>query len=286
MRYKVKTIFGISSDNYHGTPFAPLFGTGQGSGASPAVWLTLVVILLQTLDRVVPDRMNFESIQGDFKHSCLTDAFVDDTSMGFNSQSDDKTLEDLVNRLQVIAQTWEHLLFLSGGKLNLSKCSWYALRWEWEKGRPVIRPIKPDDPSIRLHQGYDRTRTTEIPRSDLTTSGKMLGVLLSPMGSFSDQIKSMKAKADTYASCILSPRLKSHDIRTFHRSIYTPSMRYGLAALAVDEEALSAVQPELFKPCLKRCTSKVQSQRPLGTVHLNWVVWLSTICEPKPALRQ
>ena len=265
MRYKVKTIFGISSDNYHGTPFAPLFGTGQGSGASPAVWLTLVVILLQTLDRIVPDRMHFASIQGDFEHSRLTDAFVDDTSMGFTSRSNDTTLEDLVKRLQIIAQTWEHLLFLSGGKLNLSKCSWYAIRWEWEKGRPAIRSTQLEDPSIRLHRGYDCTLTTEIPRSDHTTSGKMLGVLLNPMGDFSDQIKSMKLKADAFASRILSPRLKAHDIRTFHRSIYTPSMRYGLAALAVDEEALSTVQSRIVQAMLQKL--HVQSTIPTAIRH-------------------
>jgi hypothetical protein len=69
MRYKVKTIFGISSENCHGTPFEPFFGSGQGSGASSAVWLTLVVILLQALDHLIPDRLFFTSIQGDLEHS-------------------------------------------------------------------------------------------------------------------------------------------------------------------------------------------------------------------------
>ena len=265
MRYKVKTIYGISFDNYHGTPFAPLFGTGQGSGASPAVWLTLVVILLQTLDRLIPERINFKSIQGDCKHSRLTDAFVDDTSMGFTSTSDNTTLEDLVSSLQKIAQTWEHLLFLSGGKLNLSKCSWYAIRWEWDKGRPVIRPVQPSDPTIRLHQGNEKSVTTEIPRSDPTSSAKMLGVLLNPLGDFTDQIKAMKKKADSFASRILSPRLKAHDIRTFHRSIYIPSMRYGLAALAVDEEALSTVQSRVIKSMLQKM--HVQSTIPSAIRH-------------------
>ncbi|KAI2491323.1 hypothetical protein MHU86_23232 [Fragilaria crotonensis] len=60
-KYTVKTIHGISSDNYyHCTKFAPLlFGTGQGRGASPSVWLSLVVIMLNTLDHIIPDRMNF-----------------------------------------------------------------------------------------------------------------------------------------------------------------------------------------------------------------------------------
>ena len=87
MRYTVKTVHGISEDNYQGTAFSPLFGTGQGSGASPAVWLSLVVILLQTLDRLIPDRVNFSSLSGDIVHKRLSDAFVDDTSLSFTSSS-------------------------------------------------------------------------------------------------------------------------------------------------------------------------------------------------------
>ncbi|KAI2509680.1 hypothetical protein MHU86_4800 [Fragilaria crotonensis] len=64
MQYMVKTIHGVSSDSYSGTMMAPLFGTGQGSGASPAVWLSLVVILLNTLERVVPNRIRFKSADG------------------------------------------------------------------------------------------------------------------------------------------------------------------------------------------------------------------------------
>jgi hypothetical protein len=53
IKYTVKTMYGISESNYHGTAFSPLFGTGQGSGASPAVLLTLVVLLLHTFDRLI-----------------------------------------------------------------------------------------------------------------------------------------------------------------------------------------------------------------------------------------
>jgi hypothetical protein len=42
MKCAVKTIHVISEQNYQGTPFECLFGTGQGSGALPSIWLTLV----------------------------------------------------------------------------------------------------------------------------------------------------------------------------------------------------------------------------------------------------
>ena len=73
MKYTVKTVFGISENNYKGTPFEPLFGTGQGSGASPAVWLTLVVLLLDTLDRLITSRMTFSSPDLKQLHKRLAD---------------------------------------------------------------------------------------------------------------------------------------------------------------------------------------------------------------------
>ena len=181
MQYTVKTIHGISSDNYHGTPFEPLFGTGQGSGASPAVWLTLVVLLLHTFDRLIPHRMNFVPISGARSHSRSSDAFVDDTSVGFTSTSTDLSYSDLIGQLQDVAQTWERLLFLSGGKLNLSKCSWYVLRWEWKNGRPILRKIQQNDPTVSLTQGDSNTPVT-IQQHSLDHSSRMLGVYMNPHG--------------------------------------------------------------------------------------------------------
>lgn len=184
MKYTVKTVHGISEDNYHGTTFSPLFGTGQGSGASPAVWLSLVVIRLQTLDRLIPDRVNFSSLSGDIVHNRLSDAFVDDTSLSFTSSSDTIDIDDLIARLEKVAQTWEHLLHLSGGKLSLAKCSWFIVCWEWTKGRPVIRPIEDMDRKVRIYHGNDENNPSIIKRTKLDESTRMLGVFVNPLGDF------------------------------------------------------------------------------------------------------
>jgi hypothetical protein len=91
-----------------------------------------------TLDQLIPDRMYFASPQ--FTHSRLIDAFLDDTSLGF-TDSGKLSCADMISRLTDIAQTWEHLLHYSGGSLNLKKCSWYIMYWEWIEGRPRLRPM-------------------------------------------------------------------------------------------------------------------------------------------------
>ncbi|KAI2501729.1 hypothetical protein MHU86_12735 [Fragilaria crotonensis] len=250
MKYTVKTAYGVSDNNYQGTPFEPLFGTGQGSGASPSVWLTLVVILLNTLDRLVPDRINFVPLRGDRTHQRLVDAFVDDTSLGFTSAGE-HSYDELIGRLQQVAQTWEHLLFLSGGKLNLAKCSWYVMYWEWESGRPRLRKIQPTDPTIQLHQG-SQTSTTAIRRTSVDESTRMLGVYLNPNGDFGHHIKQLRQKSERYASRIATSRLTATDIRIFHQSIYIPAMRYSLPALAVDEEELAGVQHRIIRTMLQK----------------------------------
>jgi hypothetical protein len=251
MKYTVKTMYGISTENYHGTPFAPLFGTGQGSGASPAVWLSLIVLLLHTFDRMIPHRMNFVPISGAREHSRSSDAFVDDTSVGFTSTRDDMEYSDLILQLQAAAQTWEKLLSLSGGQLNLKKCSWYVLRWEWKNGRPLLRKIEKDDPTISLTQG-DSSTSVPIKQHSPTHSSRMLGVYLNPMGDFSDHLVVLKKKADDFSRRIMSPRLSAADISIFHRSIYIPSMRYGLAAVAANEQSLGIVQSNVLKSILQK----------------------------------
>ena len=93
----------------------------------------------------------------------------------------------------------------------------------------------------------------------------MLGVMLNPTGDFSAQLRALKKKVDNFASRILSPRLNSKDIRTFHRSIYMSSMRYVLAALAVDEEELSSVQSRVLRSLLQQMG--IQSTIPTSIRH-------------------
>ena len=140
MQYKVKTIFGISNEYYEGDKQRPLFGTGQGSGASPAVWLTLVVVLMNTLDRLTKERVRFRSPDSPMHHQRLIDAFVDDTSLVFNDSGQRMEPGQMTKQMEQIAQRWEKLLALSGGALNLKKCSWTMMHWEWRRGRQTKAP--------------------------------------------------------------------------------------------------------------------------------------------------
>ena len=66
--------------------------------------MTLVVTLMKTLDRLAPERMQFESPDTVLRHSRLIDAFVDDTSLGY-TDAGYLSLKTLIAKLNHMAQT-------------------------------------------------------------------------------------------------------------------------------------------------------------------------------------
>jgi hypothetical protein len=67
MKYVIKTQFGLSTQYIQSSPGATLFGTGQGSGAAPAVWLTISTILLASLKKLVTRGMVFSTPSASIK---------------------------------------------------------------------------------------------------------------------------------------------------------------------------------------------------------------------------
>lgn len=181
----------------------------------PTTWLSLIVVLLNTIDRLVPERMSFESPSGHLHHSRLADAFVNDTCLGFTNNGD-LMPQHLIQRLEMVAQIWEKLLHYSGGALNLKKCFWYAQFWTWKDGRPYPLPIRTNNPKLRLTSS-SRIKRIPIRHFKLEQAHQTLGVYLNP---FSAQIKVLKTKADTFALHLCRSRLTPSLTRMFHQTVY------------------------------------------------------------------
>jgi len=86
MKYTVNTVYGISEGKYFGTDDKPLAGIGQGSGASPSVWLSLrIVLLIAYGNQARKGMMEFQDPTNTIESSRVGDAFVDDMTIGFNT---------------------------------------------------------------------------------------------------------------------------------------------------------------------------------------------------------
>jgi len=82
------------------------------------------------------------------------------------------------------AQTWECLLWMTGGALNLNKCFWYYIGWKWTANGALEMKMISDTPCqhIQLTQGDNRTDKVTIECIEVSEGCCTLGVHLDPQG--------------------------------------------------------------------------------------------------------
>ena len=255
MKYSVKHAFGTSDLHYTSTDDAPLFGTGQGSGASPAIWLGVVVILLNSLDRIsaednVPG-LAFNDPWNDISESWRVGAFVDDTNQGVMDPTGDLSPTALIEHLRQAGQTWEKLLHISGGCLNLAKCSWTLQYWTWLNGRPTLQPNAPTDPILLMTSGRSPEHHI-ITRHSNDSELKGLGVYMNFKGTFALHAKMMKVKLDKLASRLSQSKLSPSLTRVFYDSFYIPSVKYSLPVASMSTLKLHKVQSKMTASALNK----------------------------------
>ena len=210
MRYAIKHAYGISEDEYQGTIFEPLFGMGQqGTGSSPAIWLGLVVILLNTFVRMAAEYhitgFEFNDPWDEIAATWNVGAFVDDTNQGVTDSKGTQSNAGLVETLYQGGQIWENLLHFSCGVLNLSKFVWSFQFWEWHKGRPRLQKMSEDDPHLAMTSDSSPEHIL-ICQVDNDSAPKELGVY--------------KEDTNLYKNCILCTEFKSPPNLVRDKEIY------------------------------------------------------------------
>ena len=245
--YYVKTRQGISVD-WFGNALSEVYGALQGSGAAPAIWLAVSIVLIRTYNELhsaegIPDPTCAFRIQK------IIDAFVDDTDLWdilFDNSQDDHAA---ISRMQHRAQTWEKLIFLSGGTLNPAKCYWYYVKWNWKDGLPELCPIT-DAPGDLVIISSGTGQPVTITRAEPTSALRTLGIWTSPSGTNTDQLSST-----TTALRAIMARLRTTSLMPTKAALIAPvylhsKLRYIFAGTTFTQKECKQLDT-IFLPSLK-----------------------------------
>jgi hypothetical protein len=121
------------------TEETPVHGTGQGSCASPAIWLMISSILMDCLSELAGG-MTMEDVGNEVTLCQWMDGFIDDTSLFANlwGQEEPNDITLLRQQLREDLLAWKDLLEALGGKLELSKCFYCILSWRFDDNGNAI----------------------------------------------------------------------------------------------------------------------------------------------------
>ena len=139
--YRVRTELGLAPTGYSHNDEHPIFGTGQGSANSPAIWCFLSSSLFDGYDKVASPAQ-YSTPDASISTTLGMIGFVDDCNgqtNQFQSDGSISTVQQLVTQTQRNAQVWNDLLYSSGGSLEISKCSCHILQWQFTlQGAPIL----------------------------------------------------------------------------------------------------------------------------------------------------
>jgi hypothetical protein len=213
---------------------------GQGSCASPAIWLMLSSFLMKIL-KPQGHRMYMHNVENMINAHKIIDGFVDDNSIVTNEICNG--LQLLFNKLQTNGKLWADSLEASGGKLELTKCFFYLLSWIWDtKGNPIADTLikqkaKRNDNGLKLGCTNEPLRQISV-----ETSHKTLGTKKCLVGEEIDHFLFLLDKSNNMAYITKCSNLNRQQARLAYGSCYISALLYSLSAVSLTIDQINKIQ--------------------------------------------
>lgn len=254
--FHVRTEMGLAPTGCHHEPAFPIYGTGQGSANSPAIWCFLSSTLFDCYDTEAHQAYYCDPNE-EVSVSLGMIGFVDDCNGQTNSfyQDGSPTItQTLLHQTRHNAQTWTDLLSASGGALELAKCSCHILQWQFSiQGTPVLTPSFPNETTqVTVRDTYTKHRQ---PLKILSAyqAHKTLGHYKDPAGTQMEQFRQLKSKSDEITKFLWTCPLSRLEAWTFYFACYLPGVSYPLSCSSLTQRQLDTDQRKAMAIIVPRC---------------------------------
>jgi ribonuclease HI len=253
--YHIRTELGVTPEGYSHSVEAPIFGTGQGSGNSPAIWCFLSSLLYQCYDTGAhPARYCYPDHTNHLNIGMI--GFVDDSNGQTNTFLENVGMistSGIHASVQKNAQHWANLLSASGGALELSKCSVHVAQWGFTlHGAPVLCTDKADFDNITVVDPVTR-QERHLKYLSPYSAHKTLGHHKEPAGTQRKQLSELRTKSDNVTSFLTTCSLTREEGWTYYYACYLPGISYPLANSHFTERELATVQRKAMTRIIPKC---------------------------------
>jgi hypothetical protein len=253
-RYKLRTAKGISDLEYSHCPAFPLYGSGQGAGNSPCIWLFISSTLFDIHERHAHGA-SFSSPDGTHQARLTMVGFVDDSTGTCNDfqPAGECSIEDLAIRMQHDAQLWNDLLFCSGGRLELGKCSFHVLHFKFKPDGTPVPLIQSFDHGITVSDATTGERVS-IPAKTATDAHKTLGHYKAPADPRQKrQLQALIERAKQLSVLLSTSPISRSGAMLAYRSMYVAAVGYALPQSFFTKAQLDQAQSKSMGSIFAKC---------------------------------
>jgi hypothetical protein len=224
---------------------------------APALWLIICCLLFEAMSDLCQGAEYCNPRQTS-SHGRIGDGFVNDVTNFVNFGLAAMLLHEhgpieLAKGLKTKAQTWERLLYSTGGQLELPKCLHYLMMFNFQPdGTPTLRPATDMGTDlIRMTTGASLT-STEIEHRDCSKAHRTVGLHPAPNGCQLTQANELRLKSDRFAAGLAKAPLTKYEARTAYWMMWLPSMTYCLPCSYMANTQLHHIQKKMTSISLSK----------------------------------
>jgi Reverse transcriptase (RNA-dependent DNA polymerase) len=251
-KFKIRTALGDSSTTYQHSTATPIFGTGQGSSASPSIWLMQSSFIMDIYDKMAQGMTMISVNTKKIIKKCIG-AFVDDASQFTNTEHTQQEVLVLQQALKHDAQTWSGLLAAISGKIEITKSFYYILSWAWDKygiPKPQQNNQQDTEEDFIVLENSEGTEQ-RLHQRNVEECHKTLGVYKALSGNEKEHVAYLKDKSNQIALAITSGQLNQRQAKLAYNTSYIPSLLYSLPAVSLSENTVYTIQQKALAKFLQ-----------------------------------
>jgi hypothetical protein len=243
--HQVKTAYGVSKGHYKGSDQPPIHGPRQGSRGGPASCSTMTPLLIEGMDRLCHG-LTFCDPSQTHQYKTTTNMFIDDASNCTNEFVEwlhqTPHVSTIVSMLESDSQTWERLLWTSGGLLNLKKCLYYVVAWSFDsEGKANMTPATDIRPTLSLTSG-DVPGRADVSHYNYDDAHQYLGDWLSTNMQMKTGNAALMEKGLDFSRQVASSSLSKRDTWIAYFAVFIPAMIYTFAVTHHSATRLHKIQ--------------------------------------------
>ncbi len=279
MKRYVKTKHGVSKQSIRTTRKNTLYGIGQGNGGGPAIWLAHLTVMFTALSAICTGFLT-TCIEGIYTLSTVGTGYVDDVTLMVTTTFEEPQTEVHVKtKVKHMATIWEKLLYLTGGKLELSKCFWVPIIWGLRKGDVVLLSGKRSRTELYLVES-ETGETIKIPKVTPSAAEKRLGIRYSLDGKWTGEYKYWLEYTKDFAQLVRRARLDRIGGYHAYHTLWCSKFRFSSPVVGFTIKQLSRIQQLIIGNCLAAAgyNSKMPRAVVFGTTEYGGMSWASPHC--------
>eukprot|EP00957_Ditylum_brightwellii_P204366 15338884-Ditylum_brightwellii.AAC.1 len=239
-KFRLKTALGVSDEYYTHCCMYPIYRSGQGATNNPQIWLAISSTMCG-ICKECAQGAEFVSPNQAVSVLLAILGFVDDVTNQVNMFQDNiVTVDKLINDMKRDSQLWDMLLWLTGGLLELQKCSYHTIHFNFKSdGTPQLQTLPPTYPLLIKHAHQNEHVT--IKYKLVYNPHKTLGHYKAPAGTGQVQGGILAEKAEKYARKVLKSALTKYEAWVFYTSCYLKSIGYVLGQTFFSKHVLETI---------------------------------------------